>query len=293
MDLPPLSGTNVTTILADISATSRLLSATPPARPPKGVALWILLLLALMVVGGLFLPGGWNMISITAALMAILGVLGWAIVSNPLGVFINAQNIMSLSRFQMAVWTIVVLASYFSYALFRIHQTGFGPIPGDPKNDPLNIVIDPHLLILMGIGATSLVVAPAILSTKTDKTPAPMVTIKTALKSGDSLAEVDANRQGTLYGNSSVSDARATDMFQGDELGNTTHIDMAKVQMFFFTVISGVAYLIMIYRNLASATKDTDLSHLPVIPEGVVYALGISHAGYLTSKTIDHTPVEN
>jgi hypothetical protein len=292
MDLPPLSQSNVTTILADISATTRLLSAAPASRPPKGVALWILLFLAVMIASGLFLPGGVNMLAITAALMAILVVLGCAIVNNPLGVFINSQNIMSLSRFQMAVWTIVVLASYFSYALFRIHQTGFGPITGDPKNDPLNVVIDPHLLVLMGIGATSLVAAPAILSTKTDKTPAPLVAIKTALKAGDSLAEVDANRQGTLYANSNVNDARATDMFQGDEIGNTTQIDMAKVQMFFFTVISGVAYLIMIYRNLASAAPGTDLSHLPVIPEGVVYALGISHAGYLTSKTIDHTPVQ-
>ena len=111
---------------------------------------------------------------------------------------------------------------------------------------------------------------------------------KTARVSGDSPAEVENNRQGTLYANSKISDARVTDMFQGDELGNTMHVDMAKLQMFFFTVIAAMAYLILVFRNLRSTGQD--LGGLPVLSEGVVYALGISHASYLASKGLDHTP---
>ncbi len=285
MDLQPLTGRDAAFVLPDPSA----VQAHPVVRPKAGAtAAWILVLLAVIVFAGLRLPGGWNLFVVAAALAAILVVLGRAIVERPLGVLINEQNIMSLSRFQMAVWTIVVIASYFTYALVRIKAAGLGAI--DPKSelDPLNVTIDPHLLILMGISATSFVAAPMILSTKKDQTPDLAVTAKTAQVSGDSTAEVESNRQGTLYGNSNISDARVTDMFQGDELGNTMHIDMAKVQMFFFTVIAALAYLLLVFRNLRS--PDQDLSSLPVLSDGVVYALGISHAGYLASKGIDHTP---
>jgi len=77
-------------------------------------------------------------------------------------------------------------------------------------------------------------------------------------------------------------------MFQGDEIGNTMNVDLAKLQMFFFTVIAALAYLILVFRNLR--TPDQDLGSLPVLSDGVVYALGISHAGYLASKGVDHTP---
>ncbi len=285
MDLQPLTGRDAATVLRNA------LGGRPALRPKSGATVAALfVLLALIVAGGLCLPGGWNLVFIAAALIAVMLVLGRAIVDNPLGALINEQNVMSLSRFQMAVWTVVVIASYFSYALFRIKAAGFSAIDLRPELDPLNITIDPHLLILMGISATSFVAAPMILGTKKDKEPDTDVTTKTAQVSGDSTAEVEDNRQGTLYANTSIADARVTDMFQGDELGNTMHIDMAKVQMFFFTIVAAVAYLILVFRNLR--TPDQDLVSLPVLSDGVVYALGISHAGFLASKAIDHTPLQ-
>lgn len=288
-DLPPLSGSGAAALLSNAPAKPALAPTT--LRPQGLVALSLFILLALMIGTGLLAPGGWNLVCVTIALVGILAVIGCAISNRPLGALINEQNIMSLSRFQMVLWTIVVLASYLSYALFRIDAAGFGPLAAAAKTDPLNIVIDPSLLVLMGISATSFVAAPMILGTKKDKTPAADVAEKTAAKAGDSTTEVNDNRQGTVYGNTNLADARITDMFQGDELGNTTHVDMAKVQMFFFTIISGVAYLVLVFRNLMAATATTDLSQLPTLPQGIVYALGISHAGYLTSKGIDHTPI--
>jgi hypothetical protein len=287
MDLKPLIGRDAATVLPNPTAAT----VRPQLRPKPGLtAGCIVVLIAVIVWAGLCLPGGWNLIVIAAALAAVLLVLGKAIVERPLGALINEQNIMSLSRFQMAVWTIVVIASYFTYALVRIKAAGFGAIDLKSDVDPLNVAIDPHLLILMGISATSFVASPLILGTKKDQTPDPAVAAKTALVSGDSAAEVESNRQGTLYANTNIADARLTDMFQGDELGNTMHIDMAKVQMFFFTVIAALAYLILVFRNLRS--PDQDLGSLPTLSDGVVYALGISHAGYLASKGIDHTPTQ-
>jgi hypothetical protein len=287
MDLQPPTGRDAATAPSNPPAAS----ARPALRPKPGAAgASILVLLALIIAAGLYLPGGWNLLVIAAALTAIVIVLGRAIVDRPLGALINEKNIMSLSRFQMAVWTIVVIASYISYALFRIKTAGFGAIGPNASLDPLNITIDPHLLILMGISATSFVASPLILGTKKDKEPDSAVAAKTAQVSGDSPAEVESNREGTLYANSNIADARLTDMFQGDELGNTMHVDMAKVQMFFFTVIAALAYLIVVFRNLRSPGQD--LGSLPALSDGVVYALGISHAGYLASKGVDHTPVQ-
>ena len=140
---------------------------------------------------------------------------------------------------------------------------------------------------MLGISTTSLVGAPLILSTKRDKTPDPAATVKAAQMVNEPLQDVEANKQGTLYANTNISDARITDMFQGDELNNTAQIDLAKVQMFYFTIIAVVCFFVMVLRQLVDAT--TDLGSLPVLSDGFVAVLGISHGGYLTSKSISHT----
>ncbi len=110
--------------------------------------------------------------------------------------------------------------------------------------------------------------------------------------------------------------------FQGDEIGNTLHIDLAKVQMFFFTLLLAAAYLAKVFealhhadtvlktlapsgnpaeiaavpQTLAQSTEPDQvaatLNALPEVSASIVYALGISHAGYLGSKAMDHTPVQ-
>jgi hypothetical protein len=285
MDLKPLIARDAETIMARLTA-----KPPPPALRPKSglTTAWIIALVAAIFIAGVRVPPGWNLLAIIAALLLLLLVLGHAIVERPLGVLINEQNIMSLSRFQMALWTVVVIASYFAYALVRVRLAGSGVLDTKAAGDPLNVNIDNHLLYLMGISATTFVASPYILSTKKNQTPDEGVAAKTAQISGESTEEVETNRQGTLYANSNIADAKVTDMFQGDEVGDTMHIDMAKVQMFFFTVIAAVAYLLLVFRNLRAPGQD--LSSLPTLPDGIVYAIGISHAGYLGSKGLDHTP---
>jgi hypothetical protein len=204
--------------------------------------------------------------------------LGLAMMRNFLGVLINHRNLMSLSRFQMALWTVVILAAYFTYALTRMK---LGAI------DPLDVGLDWHLWTLLGISTTSLIGTPLILNTKQDKEPDPAVVTKTSTLMNEPRAEIEENREGTLYVNSTMSDARFADMFQGDEVNNTAHIDLAKLQMFYFTLIALVAFVVMVFRALVS--PNPDLAHLPVLPDGLIAVLGISNAGYLTSKGIDHT----
>jgi hypothetical protein len=151
----------------------------------------------------------------------------------------------------------------------------------------LNITVDPHLWALLGISTTSLVGAPLILSAKKDKVPDESVIPQTARMVHESPQAIQDNKQGTLYGNAKISDARVTDMFQGDELTNTAQVDLAKVQMFFFTIIAAVCFYVMTFQQLLEA-KDT-LGSLPLLSEGFVVALLVSHGGYLGSKSINHT----
>jgi hypothetical protein len=288
MDQPPPSEPLTVAAIVAAVVTGKI---PTPLRPKSGLTTaWIVVLLAAIFFGGMFAEPGWNLVVILGALVLVLLVLGHAVVQRPLGVLIDEQNIMSLSRFQMAVWTVVVLASYFAYALMRMRAAGFVAVVLKSSADPLNVTIDPHLLALMGISATSFVASPYILGTKRNQEPDPTAVAKTALASGETPDEVELNRQGTLYANTSLNDARVTDMFQGDEVGNTMHLDMAKVQMFFFTVLAALAYLLLVFRNLR--TSGQDLSSLPTLSDGVVYAVGISHGGYLASKGLDHTPTQ-
>jgi hypothetical protein len=258
-------------------------ASDPTPAPRSGLAsLALVVLTALILLAGWKLPPGWNFLAILTLMTLSLVVLGQSIVGRPLGVLINEQNLVSVSRLQMIVWTVAVLAAYFTYALARM-KAGTAAYP-----DPLAVAIDWHLWALMGISTTSFVSAAVISTTKRDKEPDADVTKITAQNLGEDSDRVEFNREGILYANEAKTDARFTDVFQGNEMGDTTHIDLAKVQMFYFTVISAVAFVVMIAKSLRSG----DVSKLPELPDGLIAILGISHAGYLTGQSVTKTPLK-
>ena len=244
----------------------------------------LLILIIAIILAGWALPSGLNWLVTAAAMFLFCVVLGLHSKGNPLGILINERNLMSLSRFQMLVWTIIILSAYFTMAMVRITKG---------IDDPLAIEIDWHLWALMGISTTSLVGTPMIYSVKKRKEPRQLEKEleKNAAVFKESTTEVDSNRQGLLYGNSNISDARFADLFEGDELDNTAYIDMSKVQMFFFTIIAALSYTVLLYSMITS--KDlSNLDKFPALSEGLIAILAISHGGYLSFKNIDHTKVK-
>ncbi len=245
----------------------------------------LLILIIAIILAGWALPSGLNWLVTAAAMFLFCVVLGLHSKGNPLGILINERNLKSLSRFQMLLWTIIILSAYFTMALARIKDSSI--------TDPLAIAIDWHLWALMGISTTSLVSTPMIYSVKKRKEPGQLEKEleKNAAAFKESTTEVDSNRQGLLYGNSNISDARFADLFEGDELDNTAYIDMSKVQMFFFTIIAALSYTVLLYSMITS--KDlSNLDKFPALSEGLIAILAISHGGYLSFKNIDHTKVK-
>jgi hypothetical protein len=286
--------------MSDTTPVAPPVDAPPPAvvavqAPPKvrgyklTTALFFALLVVIPVAGYLTkttfsLPSMWGVIALS--MLAFVLALGADLQGTPLGMFISERNVMSLSRFQLAMWTILISSAFVTIGLARVFA---------PAEDPLGIQIPAQLWQLLGISATSAVGASLILQGKTNKEPADedKMAAKVAKQTGDvSPQTVKDNRKGIMYANASPKDARITDIFEGDELANTAYLDLSKVQMFFFTLIALIAYAVNLYQFMADNTPE-NLESFPVLSPGLIAILGISHAAYLGNKGVTHTKVDD
>jgi hypothetical protein len=260
----------------------------PSPSGPSNAArtLWPTAVIGAMIVGIYYVgsnrsfSGRQSWIWILLLLAALFLYLGSIISKRPLGILVGPRNLMSLSRFQIVAWSLVVLSALLTIAFRRVA----GGVPA-----PLDMALDPNLWALMGISTASLVGTPLILQGKATQEAHPDHVKNCAAVLGEKPEDVDNNRQGKLYANSSIKDARISDMFEGDEIGNTAYVDISKVQMFMFTMIMIVAYCSEVYAVLGQHGEADKLA-MPRLSQGMIALLGISHAGYLTSKTADHTP---
>jgi len=240
----------------------------------------IILALVLMIIGvGLLAPGPWNWIGILVLMAGIMWAIGSNVSSSPFGVLITQRNLISLARFQAVAWTLLILSAYVTMVLIRVRAG---------VENPLVVGIDKYLWALMGISTTSLVGTSLVVGSKRDMEPTTQAVDLAADKLKEPKTEIEQHRQGTLYANPTPGDAQLTDMFQGDEVGDTAHVDLGKVQMFFFTVLVVVVYGVMVFTQFAGASSS-DLNQLPVLHESIIALLGISHAGYLTKAGLSQT----
>jgi hypothetical protein len=284
-------------------------------------------ILILIIVVAWFLPPKQSWPAVFGLLVVFFLVLGLLISERPLGVLVNEQNVMSLSRFQTALWTLIVISAFLVIAVARIKNGVMGDEEGIQGADPLNITIGSQLLALVGISAASLVGSPLVAATKKSKprddkaieatakemartgnvpdsvkaTAAANPTLPTADRTSENaspkpvlnvnhiVAAIELNAEGTLYKNPSVKDASFTDLFEGNEVGNAGHVDLSKVQMFFFTVLVAVAYVVALWDVLSEGAIYDANFKFPALTDGMVALLGISNAGYLTSKGIRHS----
>jgi hypothetical protein len=205
---------------------------------------------ALILVVGLVLPfqplARWLLI--LALMIATLVLIGFGVAGRVWGVLIDSRNALSLSRLQLVVWTALVLSAYLAAVLTRLAA-------GEPN--PLAVAVPETLWWLMGISTTSLVGTPLIRSSKATR--------------------------GLIVAKAAPSEARWTDLFKGEEAGNADLPDMGKIQMFYFTVIIVIAYVLALARAFQGGSP---LTQLPPVDASMLALLGISHAGYLVNKGV-------
>lgn len=224
-------------------------------------------------------------------LILFMAVIGMVTLNRPLGFLISERNVMSLSRVQLSAWTILVLSAFLVAALKRVLA---------PEVEaPLDIVIDWKVWALLGISTASFISSPMVLSNKKTKIPTAAAVTRTEPEIARIVSQpgnlqqgvVAANRQGSLFRYPDPKHALFFDIFEGDEVGNTLTVDISKVQMFFFTVIAVFTYAVALYQLFYTGAPE-DFASFPVPSEGLVWILGISHAGYLGTKAVDHTDLQ-
>lgn len=207
-------------------------------------------------------------------------VCGQSVTGQKLGALIDERNVMSLSRFQIVLWTLLVLSGYLVAALYNIFSGHAAP---------LKIEIQQELWWLMGISTASLVGSPLILNDKATKvadTSEKNRTFELLKQQGDGNSTLD--NKGHIVVNTDIAKARWTDMFTGEEVGNAAHLDVARLQMFFFTLITALAYAVLL-GNMFSGDLSHGIPSLPALDKSMVALIAISHTGYLTAKAVPHS----
>jgi hypothetical protein len=247
---------------------------------------------------------------ISLALACVL--LGWKFLDCRQGILVDRRNMMSLSKLQMLIWTLLVISGFITMAALKMAYN---------VQNPLDVGIPETVWTLMGISTASFVGSPLIKNDnfKSDPKDAtgkkiPASDKKLALK--DSL-EGNRDIKGTTVVNSEPWQSSFSDFFRGEEIGNSKGPDLGKIQMFIFTIIIWISYAVIIYHLMkiipekapeilniqhslnqtTNVTIQQDLQlklsdrisnafDLPDISAGMTALLGISNAGYLAYKAV-------
>lgn len=241
----------------------------------------------------------WSWLAILALLAGFIVIAGNGITGLWRGALIDDRNKISLSHLQMIVWTIIVLSGFLAAALSNVYLYRAG--------NSLAIAIPPQLWALMGITVTSLIGSPLILNDKKSQTPDPAQASRNLKRiaaspsavrqdrnstTGHALVATTADKkeithEGVVVVNVQAQYASWSDLFTGEETGNVGHLDLGKIQMFYFTFIVVFAYA-MILGSLF-ATSHAQISAFPQLDSSMVALLGISNAGYLGYKAVAHS----
>ncbi|HXH93092.1 MAG TPA: hypothetical protein VNN25_16035, partial [Thermoanaerobaculia bacterium] len=216
-----------------------------------------------------------------AALLALMITVGVAVTGRFWGILINERNVMSLSRFQAVLWTVLVLADFATILLGRAWK-------GMSLSNAQDL-LRPDLLMLMGISLGSAVGTSIVNANKSGK-PTPATAVQDAQANMHDQAGDFTAAQGVMYKNKSITDASLGDLFQGDELADAHMTDLSKVQMFFFTIVSAVVFLGTADAMFTNMTLGAVT--VPQLPQTLIALMGISHATYLGNKAVTRTQTQ-
>jgi hypothetical protein len=266
-----------------------------PTSAARTSAFLLALIPPAILVSGWFLRPLWAWLAIMALLAAFTILLGHHIVGLWRGAFIDDRNKISLSRLQTILWTVLIVAGFLAAALYNVRTR---------QPEPLGIALPPQLWALLGISVTALVGSNLIKGQQSTKEVADPQEASARLKRP--VARLDDSKllvapadpatpttadpvvvRGVLVVNADPNDSSWLDMFQTEEVGSADHLSLSKIQMFYFTVILVFAYAVTIATLLAYANGR--ISDFPALDNSIVALLGISHAAYLTNKSVTHT----
>ncbi|HVU76746.1 MAG TPA: hypothetical protein VHC67_04125 [Gaiellaceae bacterium] len=193
--------------------------------------------------------GFWSLVLIGSAMILVTIAIGFAAKGRFDGVLIDRYNRVTLTHFQILLWTLLVVAAYAAAMLTNL-------MAGSSGLNALDVSIPPELWLAMGISAGSFTTSKVL-----------------ALKIPDDK----------LAGNATAADARWIDIFRSDVDQGDRAIDLSKLQMFFFTAVLVTGYAATVANQLLDTT--TRVGSLPALNNTFVTLLAISNGTYLARKS--------
>lgn len=256
----------------------------------KGAATFAAAAILGLVAATYYIPQhlDWRLLWVVVAVLLVvfLGALGYGLQGHVGGIIIDNRNRVSLSKFQMTAWTVVVFACLITAAAVNIagwDNPAAQPVGAAPPPAPLDIHIPAVLLAAMGLAGLSMISTPLILNTKMSAEPKEEHLTKAVEQLGLNADQVSSS--GLVFGRSDVVDAEWIDMFRGDDVSNAGGIDLSKVQNFLVTILLLGAYSADMLRLLG---RGHVIASLPELSEGMAGLMAISHGAYLTFKAVPH-----
>jgi hypothetical protein len=218
----------------------------------------------------------WLYLGVAAIFIFVTLLVGWEIKGYWSGVLIDPKKQrMSLARIQTILWTVLIVASYYTAVLINLAKTNES---NASAIDALDIAIPGELLVAMGISVGSLVGSKVVLNYKANEhgtvaeVPEPSVSPQGMVES--------AVPPGAVYRGDRP---QWRDLFQGDTVESKDSVDLGKLQMFYVTIALLIGYGLVVADVFASVPA-AGITTLPALNAGFIALLAISHAGYLTAK---------
>jgi hypothetical protein len=238
----------------------------------------------------------WPILLMIAGVVLVLIALGRGVTGTPLGALISPQNRYSLALAQVTFWTVLVLTSVSTIAIFNGGIVSgllrFFATSGDAAAARSGYFpnIPQGIWLALGISFGSTVASKLINVLKGEGSveQLPDVTDQTAgIKFFRPLAPADAARAPTI-----------ADWFLGEDAANKDRIDITRIQMVIVTAALLVTYGDAILSSVAAISTPEILQTigtfgvlvptLPPVGTTMASMLALSHATYIAGKSAPH-----
>jgi hypothetical protein len=201
-------------------------------------------------------------VAIMVLLVAAISFAGFAATGRWLGALVDDRGKFSLSRLQITLWTVVVTGS--------VAAAAFANLPVNP-DAALEFTIPQELWWVLGISATTLVGAGVVKEVN-------------AGQGRLHTYQPDPTSDAPTGGRRLAPHAALIDLISGEDHGNWQTLDLGKFQALIFSVLVVAIYGTTVFQQFHEVSGQ--IKTLPVLHEGLIALIGISHAGYLTAKAV-------
>ena len=198
--------------------------------------------------------------------ICLLGVLTFASgITGMKTALIDEFNCYSLQRVITFGWFVVLASAFLGISFWNI---AVWVTPGGKV--PFFVEIEASIWALAGVVLGGLVGNGVVNSVHATTPP------KDETGARESFLPPEPRREGSMYRNIEVDDAKPGDIAKNSQFGVQDTVDMTAVQQLLFQAAVLVAYVVAVGRLVVATASDKPIDHLPGLPPELLALLGVS-----------------